>query len=274
MAPCIGLNKDGARVSLDERVVGGLDAEQPAIVDADVPEQMRRQLLVRIEAAVFLHEADTLHLEGGHTAGLFRRRLAPDIDEGAAAADAIGQRLTVLGGAVRKCATEAGRGLARVLDLSRHGINGIGVDAVREEMAAAVEQVAALGRRLDSAHLLMFGARDEIGVLEHLQIDEPRFNGDRPQQKHRAGHGQSALQCCAPRRDGLGRHRFRIHRYLADVRASGSPPRTWVAARPESPVRSPSHRPRPAQSCAGDRSRDARCDPATAASRSRGGDGG
>ena len=81
------------------------------VVDADVAEHVRRELLVRIEAAVLLHEPDALELQSGDAARLVRRHLPPHVHEGAAAADALGERLAILGGAVVERAADAAAAL-------------------------------------------------------------------------------------------------------------------------------------------------------------------
>ena len=79
-APGVDLHQHLAVAAADHRVVGRLDAAQAAVVDADVAEQLRRQLLLRVVAAALLHEADALEIEGGDP----RRRLRGDepLDEG------------------------------------------------------------------------------------------------------------------------------------------------------------------------------------------------
>jgi hypothetical protein len=92
VAPGVGLNQHRARASLDQRVIGGLDAVEPGVVDAHVSEHMGGELLVGIEAPVLLHETDALELEIGNATRLIGRHLPAHVHEGTALADAIGER--------------------------------------------------------------------------------------------------------------------------------------------------------------------------------------
>ena len=58
----VGLVEQLALRAADLAVVGRLDAGEPFVVDADETQQLRRQLLLRIEAAVFLDETDALEV--------------------------------------------------------------------------------------------------------------------------------------------------------------------------------------------------------------------
>ena len=59
----VGRDQDRAGLSANLRVVRRLDAAQPVVVDADVSERVRREVLVGIEAAAFLDEPDAVELE-------------------------------------------------------------------------------------------------------------------------------------------------------------------------------------------------------------------
>ncbi len=64
--------------------------------------------------------------------------------------------------------------------LARVGEDGVGVDAVGEHAAVAVEDLAALRRNVDGVELLAVGARLEVGMLHDLQVEEPRLDADGP----------------------------------------------------------------------------------------------
>ena len=83
-------------------------------------------------------------------------------------------------------------------DFGRHGVDGVRVDARRQHAAAAIDDVAALGRRLERPRLLLVGARHEIGAAVDLQVDEPRFDAGRPQHEHARRDRGAALQRGAP----------------------------------------------------------------------------
>ena len=51
LPPRVGLDEHRAGAAADERVVGRLDAAQADVVDADVAEHVRRQILVRDRSA-------------------------------------------------------------------------------------------------------------------------------------------------------------------------------------------------------------------------------
>ena len=51
LAPRVGLDEHRAALAANLRVVGRLDAAEADVVDADVAEQVRRQLLVRDRSA-------------------------------------------------------------------------------------------------------------------------------------------------------------------------------------------------------------------------------
>ena len=74
----VGLIEQLAERAADLAVVGGLDAGEPFVVDADESQQLRGELLLRIEAAVFLDEPDAFEVELGDRAapacGVTRRR--------------------------------------------------------------------------------------------------------------------------------------------------------------------------------------------------------
>ena len=171
----------------------------PLLSMPDPAEQMRRQLLVRVEALALLDEADAVQVQRGDAARLIRRDLPPDVRKLALLAEPLKQRLPLPARAVAvKASQSAATVAASSLDVRRHGENGIGVDAGGEHAAAAIDDVAALGRRRLRALLLALGARDEIGALEDLQLHEARLDADRPQAEQRRGDDRAPLQGHAP----------------------------------------------------------------------------
>ena len=97
--------KTWRRASVWTRIVPGLprilescsvlEPVQPGVVEADIAEQVRRQLLVGIEAPALLDEADTVEIQRRDATGLLGRNLAADVGEGTAGSKAIGERLTI-----------------------------------------------------------------------------------------------------------------------------------------------------------------------------------
>ena len=120
----------------------------PTLSSADVAEHVRRQLLVRVEAAALLHEADALEIERGDLARLERRDAPPDVGEGALAAQPLEQARRGPSAWQSSSAPHSAAAVrGRVLDLVRHGVDRVGVDAVGEQAAAAIGDLAALGGR-------------------------------------------------------------------------------------------------------------------------------
>src|SRR5581483_10972706 len=101
------------------------------------------------------------------------------------------------------------------------------VDAVGEDAAVSIEDVAALGRRRDRAQLLALGARHQIVVPHDLQEDETRLDPRRPGKEDRGGGDEPALEGMAPtlRRaqggGGLRRHAVRYLRATTDFGGAG-----------------------------------------------------
>ena len=93
VAARIGLHQDLALAPAHRLVVGRLDAVQADVVDADVAEQLRGELAVRIEALALFHEADALELEGGDPLGFERRGAPLHVHEGALQAEPLEQLL-------------------------------------------------------------------------------------------------------------------------------------------------------------------------------------
>ncbi len=77
LVPRVRLNQDGAGLAPNLRVVGVFDAAQPLVVDSDPAEQVRRELLVRVEPLAFLDGADAVEMEIGDAPRLIGGDLAP-----------------------------------------------------------------------------------------------------------------------------------------------------------------------------------------------------
>ena len=82
--------------------------------------------------------------------------------------------------------THARRHRVDVLDLGRVGDDRIGVDGIGEQIAVAVDDVAAAAGRLDRVLALALRALHHRVVPNDLQIEEPRFDRAGPQ---RTDHG-------------------------------------------------------------------------------------
>ena len=146
-------------------------------------------------------------------------------------------------------------GRLRIGDFRRHD-DRVGVDAGRQNAALAVDDVAALGRHRDRARLLPLGPRDQIGVLQDLQVHQPRFDPDRPQAERHGDDDDALLQRHAPVRSRrranprAWRHRMQDAPSRSADRVTpacsrrwnvqsltGVQPRIWPADRPPAHVR-------------------------------------
>ena len=105
----VHVDEDGAGPALDRRVVGGLDAAQPDVVDAHVPEHVRGQRLVGVEARFSFRNPTPPSSQLGHAPRLLGRHLPANVDERLALADAVGQRGAILGRAVVQGTAQARR---------------------------------------------------------------------------------------------------------------------------------------------------------------------
>ena len=83
VAARVGVNEDLAFLAANLRVVGRLDTAQTLVVQADEPEEVRRELGVGIVAAALLEEADAFEIERGDLLRFLRRDLPADVREGA-----------------------------------------------------------------------------------------------------------------------------------------------------------------------------------------------
>ena len=196
--------------ALDQVVVGGFDAAEADAVDADVAEQVGRELLVRIEAAVLLHEPDAVEVERGHTPCLIGRGLPAHVGKCAVAVEARGEGALLRRRAVfQRTAQRDGRGLG-IVNLGGHHVDRVRVHAERQHAAVPVDDVAALGRGVDGPGLLALGPRGQLIVLHDLQVDEPGLDDGRPEQEHTGRDDDPSLQRGAPV-DRLGLHASRSY---------------------------------------------------------------
>ena len=199
VTPRVRLDQDATRLATNHRVVRGLDAVQALTVGAHVSENVRRERELRVVALVFLEEADAVELERRDATGLVGRHLPFDEGERAVPSETLSQSASIAlraaeSGAKARC------GLARLLELRRDGVDRFRIDRVREDPAIAIEDFTPLGRRLDRPVLLALGPRHEVGVLRHLQVDEPRLDCEPPEREEPGRHENARLERGPPRR--------------------------------------------------------------------------
>ena len=182
----VQLDEHFTREASDDRVGRRLDARQTDIVEPDVPEHVRQQLPLRIEATALLDEADALEVERAHPPLLVGRDLANDPRELSLAAQAPGNRVALCRITAIESGTHARRHRVDVLNLGRVGDHRIGVHGIGEQVAVAVDDVAAAASRLDRVLALLLRALHHRVVANDLKIEEPRFDRASPQ---RTDHG-------------------------------------------------------------------------------------
>ena len=90
------------------------------------------------------------------------------------------------------------RHLVGALDLRRIGEDAVGIDAVREHVAVAIDDFTALRRGREGAQVLAVGAYLHVRALDHLQIDQARLNAGGPGAKEDGAHEQTRKKDRAP----------------------------------------------------------------------------
>ncbi len=254
----VGGDEQRAFAAADRLVVGRFQPAEADVVEPDVAEQVGAELAIRIEAAALAHEPDAAELQRRDLARLVRRDPALDVDERPRARQPLGQRRPV---AALEHAAQPGGGRGLIVDFVGDRVDGVGVHAVGEQPAVAIENLAALGRGRDGALLLPFGAAGQLGVADHLQVDQPRFDAHGPRGEHRGGHEQPPCHRRSP-----------VEGQFSHVRppeTSSGRPRAIaraVSAGSRAPARWPARRPAPP--CPADRSPASRCAAGPAGSRS------
>ena len=128
-APGIGVDQDLSRLAADLRVVGRLDPAQALVVDADVADEVGRELAVGIVAPVLGEESDTGQPQRRHAPRLLGRRLALHVCEIPAAPETILQSVPTGRGAVDQGVADCARGRCQlvVVDSCRACMDGTGV---------------------------------------------------------------------------------------------------------------------------------------------------
>ena len=132
LLPRVRLHEQLALPAAHLGVVRRLEAAETGVVETDVAEHVRGQLLVRIVAAALLEEPDPLQLELADPLLFVGRDLALEIRELAAAAQLLRHRLAVGRVALVERAAHRRRDGVGVLDLGGIGEDRVGVDTVGE----------------------------------------------------------------------------------------------------------------------------------------------
>ena len=85
-----------------------------------------------------------------------------------------------------------------ILDVRGIGGDRVGVHAVREDASRAIDDLAAFGRKTDGFQLLPIRPRHHLVVLEHLQVEQPGLDPDRPGGEERGADEQARPDGPAP----------------------------------------------------------------------------
>ncbi len=195
-------------------VVLELEAAEPLVVDARVPDHLRRGGVLRIRAAllgVVEHAGEALLQEGR---GLRRVGEALDVDEPALLVD---ERRVQPVAVDAEQVVRRQRDPARVRHLLRVGVDRPRLLADRELDARAIVDRAAAGR--DLLRLLVLGVRDvrEVPCVDALQPDRPRQDAGEREREEREEQADAAVGLLLA--DGLRHQRREVE--VADRRRIG-----------------------------------------------------
>ncbi len=147
---------------------------------AYVPQHLRGQFTLGIEAFGFFLEIDATQIHGPDAVRGFSVRLARDPAEGARRF-AFGQQLARVG---LGNARHQGDGSGKIGHFRRYGEHRIHRNRHRQFASGAVVDDSPLRGNFGSALLLVLGSLLEVAVTEDLQIDQAQANGSGPEHKH------------------------------------------------------------------------------------------
>ena len=178
------------------RVEFAFETAEAVVVEADVAQHLRGDLVVGIKALEFLLEVNAFHIEGANSRGNFGRDAAGDPGKVLALVETMGD--LVFGGQLvfRVGVDDSGErtgGAFLVVDLGRNGVDGVDLHGHGQLVHVAVIENAAAGRDLKGALLLLFRALHVFVVANDLQPEETRGDGDGPEEKEPA-HKPEARQ--------------------------------------------------------------------------------
>src|SRR5262249_19975042 len=161
-----------AFASADTVVEGGLEPSQARIVETDVAEDVRGELLLRVIPAALLVEKHPLKIERLHPPRLVWRDLPCEVNELLFPRQSFGHELALRRPAAVEHGAYPGRDVIGIVDECWIGSNRVGVDAVGEYVPPPIHNLAPLGGELDGPELLTVGARHHVGVLDDLEVHE------------------------------------------------------------------------------------------------------
>ena len=153
-APRIRHDDDAAGIPLYLVVVPVFKPAHALFIEVHIPENMRRELTLRIKAAVFLLEIDALQLGSLNRIGLNIGQPALDPGERTAVIKLVENVFLRESGSTR----ERFRGGLPILDLIRNGKNRIHLDTDRQLIPVAIVDIAAPRTDIERALLLALSA--------------------------------------------------------------------------------------------------------------------
>src|SRR6266568_4226756 len=186
MAARIHRRKHAARGAMKARIVFPFKAAETVVVEANVAQHLRGDLIVGVEALEFLLEVDAFEVESSDSVGDLGRDAARDPREAVsfiqAIRDLVFSGLGVFRIGVHNCGEGAGSGFF-VVDLGGAGIDGVDMDGHRQLAEVAIIENTAAGSYLKGALLLLLRALYVFRVLHDLKPEEAEGDGAGPKQK-------------------------------------------------------------------------------------------
>src|SRR6202521_4271292 len=176
-----------------------LQAAQPLIVGANVPQNLRRQFTFRIKSLRFFLVVDALQIQRPDALNHFGIRLPCHPTEGLVGAT-IGEHGA--GIVFRDARNQADR-IGKVGSFRGHHEGRVHLDGHCQLTSSAIVDNAALRRKIKAALLLVLRAAFEIAIAKDLEIDQPQTDRQQPQAKQ-SRQGVEP-ESCAVRR-GARRH--------------------------------------------------------------------
>ncbi len=182
--------------AVERAIEFAFEAAETVIVDADIPQDLRGDLVVGIKALELILEINALHIEGlefwWQSPGVTRRAIQAKLLPSSRRCAIWSSRVSLSSGSVWTIGGQhAGCGFL-VVDLRRNGIDGVDLHGHGEFVHVAVVENAAAGRNLKGALLLLLGALNVFVVADDLQPEEARGNGTRPRRERSRRQAKNA----------------------------------------------------------------------------------
>ena len=167
----VDVQEDSPLLLARTRIVGRLESPSPLLSRPRTRACVGRELLVRVIAAALLIEDDAGQIERLDSPRRVRRDLPSDVAEVAAplqSGDEVAQLLRV----TRRAPCTAPARFVQGFDLGGIRRDRVGIDAMRQHAAAAIENLPSFGRWIERPQLLLVGSRSHLGMRDDLQVEE------------------------------------------------------------------------------------------------------